>query len=112
MSQLFGTPNFSCPNARAAEFQKKKQKQEEEKATAVGKEKTARKEEEEAKDASKEDKEAEEVEESEMTISSLDSSPESRKFSFASPIQEILRHDTSQEASMILDDEKDKTRRD
>ena len=47
-----------------------------------------------------------------MTISSLDSSPESRKFSFASPIQEILRHDTSLDASMILDDEKDETRRD
>ena len=112
MSQLFGTPNFSCPNARAAEFQKKKQKEEAEKAKAAGKEKTARKEEEEAKDASKEDKEAEEVEESEMMISSLDSSPESRKFSFASPIQETLRHDTSQDISMIPDEERDETRQD
>ena len=42
-----------------------------------------------------------------MTISSLESSPEPelRKFIFASPVQETLRHDTSREASMILDDE-------
>ena len=39
-----------------------------------------------------------------MTISSLESSPESRKFIFASPVQETLRHDTSRDASMILDD--------
>ena len=80
----------------------------------AGKEETARKEE-EPEAASKEAKEAEEeVEESEMTISSLDSSPESRKFSFASPVQEtsILRCDTSLDISMIPDDEKDETRQD
>ena len=47
-----------------------------------------------------------------MTISSLDSSPGSRKFSFASPVQETLRRDTSLDISMILDDEKDQTRQD
>ena len=47
-----------------------------------------------------------------MTISSLDSSPESRKFSFASPVQETLRRDTSLDISMILDDEKDQARQD
>ena len=96
-------------NARAAEFQKKK-KEEAEQEEAVGKEKTSRKDEEETKAASEED--FDEFKESEMTISSLDSSPESRKFSFASPVQETLRRDTSLDISMILDDEKDQTRQD
>ena len=119
-SQNGGNPHFQATakkkskrkterdNARAAEFQKKKK--EAAQVTASGKEKTARKE--ETKAASKEAKEAEEVEESEMTISSLDSSPESRKFSFASPVQETLRYNTSLDISMIPDDEKDETRQD
>ena len=97
-SQNGGNPHFQATskkskkkterdNARAAEFQKKKK--EAAQVTASGKEKTARKE--ETKAASKEAKEAEEVEESEMTISSLESSPESRKFSLASPLQETLQ---------------------
>ena len=123
-SQNGGNPHFQATskkksqrkierdNARAAEFQKKKQKEEAEQATAAGKEKTARKEEEETKAASKEDKEAEEDEESEMMISSQVSSPESRKFIFASPVLETLRQDTSKDISMILDDERDETRQD
>ena len=47
-----------------------------------------------------------------MTIPSLDLSPGSRKFSFASPVQETLRHNTSLDTSMILEDEKDQTRQD
>ena len=96
-------------NARAAEFQKKK-KEEAEQEAAGGKEKTSRKDEEEIKAASEE--EFEESKESEMTISSLDSSPGSRKFIFASPVQETLRQNTSLDISMIIDDEKDKTRQD
>ena len=120
-SQNGGNPHFQAAfkkkskrkterdNARAAEFQKKK-KEEAEQEAAVGKEKTSRKDEEETKAASEED--FDELKESEMTISSLDSSPESRKFSFASPVQETLRRDTSLDISMILDDEKDQTRQD
>ena len=72
--------------------------------------KTKESKQEEAKAASEE--ESKEIKESEMTISSLDSSPVSRKFSFASPFQETLRHGTSLNTSMILDDEKDQTRQD
>ena len=121
-SQNGGNPHFQATskkkskrkterdNARAAEFQKKKKKEDAAQVTATGKEKTARKEEEE--EETKAAKEDEEIEGSEMTISSLDSSPESRKFSFASPVPEILRHDTSLDIYMIPDDEKDKTRQD
>ena len=45
--------------------------------------------------------------ESVMTISSLESSLESQKFTFASPVQETLRQSTSQESSMILSDKKE-----
>ena len=98
-------------NARAAEFQKKK-KEEAEQEAAGGKEKTSREDKEEAKASSEE--ESEEIKESEMTISSLDSSPESRKFSFASPVQEtsLLQCDTSLDISMIPGEEKDETRQD
>ena len=122
-SQNGGNPHFQAAfktkskrkterdNARAAEFQKKKKEEAEQEA----KEKTSRKDEEETKAASEE--ESEEVKESEMTISSLDSSPVSRKFSFASPVQETLeistlRHDMSLNTFRILDDEKDQTRQD
>ena len=120
-SQNGGNPHFQAAfktkskrkterdNARAAEFQKKK-KEEAEQEAAGGKEKTSGEDKEEAKAASEE--ESEENKESEMTISSLDSSPVSRKFSFASPFQETLRHGTSLNTSMILDDEKDQTRQD
>ena len=88
-------------NAHAAEFQRKKKKEDIEKTTAAGTEKTSGKEEEtEAKDV-------EEAEDSVVTTPSLDLSPESRKFIFVSPVQETLRHDTSRDASMILDDVKE-----
>ena len=115
-SQHGGNPHFRAApkkkskrkterdNARAAEFQSKKKKEDTKQAAATGTEKTSEKGN-ETEAASEKDKEIVEVEESEMTISSLESSPELRKFIFASPVQETLRHDTSREASMILDDE-------
>ena len=77
-------------NKRAAEFQSKKKKEDTKQAAATGTEKTSEKGN-ETEAASEKDKEIVEVEESEMTISSLESSPESRKFSLASPLQETLQ---------------------